>query len=231
MTLLETLSKYGPMSKQTLFMGEAHDGGSIVLKLRDQSTGALLVAGDARSGKTSLLHTLADVANITHSNNELTFAVHTAHPEEWQDTENYPGNLGVLKDGTPGASEYIQILYDWARKSIGSPSTLLFMIDNLENLIETLDGHRRDNLHWLLRQGPARNIRPIVTINTASISRFDNWMDIFPTKIFGPMFDPNITKFIGADLDVLATLSRGSEFTLNQRGQWLNFSLPAHDED
>ena len=103
--------------------------------------------------------------------------------------------------------------------------TSLAGLDNLETVsgmnIETVQ-----NLRWLLFRGPARRVWPIITLNSNRIQNMEVWLDLFRTRIFGHMRNPNHINKLGVKYADPASLTRGSEFTMSEGSEWLRFSIP-----
>ena len=57
--LNEVLAEFGPMPPEALFLGVASDGLPVLLNLHDPIPGPSLITGDAGTGKTGLLQTIA----------------------------------------------------------------------------------------------------------------------------------------------------------------------------
>src|SRR6185436_5520768 len=94
--LAEVLGEFGPMPPEALFLGVAGDGLPVLLNMYDPVPGPILIAGDAGTGKTRLLQTIAAAAEIMHQPEQLQFGVLTSHPDEWSALEAIPNNVGVF---------------------------------------------------------------------------------------------------------------------------------------
>jgi len=80
-SLSTVLAEMGPLPHQSLFLGVASDGLPVLLNLHDPQPGPMLVAGDAGSGKTAFLQTLAHSVEQTHQSNDVQFGVITNYPD------------------------------------------------------------------------------------------------------------------------------------------------------
>src|SRR5512139_2827767 len=60
------LADIGPLPPEALFLGIASDGLPVLLNLHNPHPGPMLVAGDAGSGKTTFLRTIAHSVAQTH---------------------------------------------------------------------------------------------------------------------------------------------------------------------
>src|SRR5690242_6059651 len=70
-TLNEVLTEFGSMPVEALFLGVASDGLPVLLNLFDSTPGPLLISGDAGTGKTALLQSIAVAAGRTLQPEEL----------------------------------------------------------------------------------------------------------------------------------------------------------------
>src|SRR5262245_14736913 len=85
--LSEVIAEFSPMPQEAMFLGVASDGLPVLLNLHDPIPGPILVSGDAGTGKTGLLQTIALAAARMHTPQDLQFGVLTNHPEEWSGFE------------------------------------------------------------------------------------------------------------------------------------------------
>src|SRR5215207_7534496 len=80
-TLKDVLAEIGPLPLEALFLGVATDNLPVMLNLYDPHPGPMLVAGDAGSGKTAFLRTIAQSVVKTHNANDVQFGVITNYPD------------------------------------------------------------------------------------------------------------------------------------------------------
>ena len=64
--LSDVLAEIGPLPPEALFLGVASDHLPVLLNLYDPHPGPMLIAGDAGSGKTAFLQTIAHSVIQTH---------------------------------------------------------------------------------------------------------------------------------------------------------------------
>jgi hypothetical protein len=205
-----------------LQLGLAEDGLPLTIDLYDASPGPLLVAGDARTGKTRLLQTLAR-ATGQGDPGDIQFAVLTPFPEEWQALDALPGNLGVWPTYHASAREFLDRMLSWSKALPESRQIVVLFIDALE-LLDLQDVHLRDGLYWLLRNGPGRQIWPVVAANPGRLPRLQLWLDFFSTRILSPVRQPQVAeRLLDAPPSVLAGLTPGRQFVLSLPDSWLRF--------
>ena len=231
-TLTDVLSDLGPLPREALFLGIAEDGLPVLLDVNDPSPGPLLVVGDSRAGKTALLQTIARASAKIHTSEEVQFGVITSQPDAWHNEINLPNNAGIYPVHDNTASDFILSLTAWAHSNRGTRQAVLLLIDDLDRTITQLEFEARQNLRWLLLRGPNRRVWPITTLNAAHHGKALEWLDAFRTRIFGRIRHianaRELTKVHNIDLqDLLA----GTQFTLREGSNWLNFWIPAMDAE
>src|SRR5262245_40757214 len=94
--LSDVLAEIGSLPTEALFLGVATDGLPVLLNLHDSHPGPILIAGDAGSGKTAFLQTIAHSVTQTHGANDIQFGVITNYPDEWESMEATPHRVGVF---------------------------------------------------------------------------------------------------------------------------------------
>src|SRR5215207_4204721 len=82
------LAELGPLPREALFLGVASDGLPVLLNLHDSHPGPMLIIGDAGSGKTAFVQSVARSVIQTHNQDDVQFGVITKQPDEWESLEN-----------------------------------------------------------------------------------------------------------------------------------------------
>jgi len=224
--LAEVLGEYGPMPPEALFLGVAEDGLPVLLNMYDPVPGPILIAGDAGTGKTRLLQTIAAAAEMMHQPEQLQFGVLTSHPDEWSALEAIPNNVGVFPLYHQSAEDFILSLASWAHGNKSSKQSVLLLLDDLE-AVSKLDFDACQNLRWLLLRGPARRVWPIITINPNRMENTAPWLEAFHTRIFSPIQNMHLTRQLDAENADLDSLNIGAQFALREGDHWLRFWLPS----
>ena len=227
-TLSRVLANFGPMPSEALFLGIASDELPVLLNLHDSIPGPLLTIGDPGSGKTALLQIIARAAKKMHQARTLQFGVVTNHPDEWSDFDDVPNNIGTFPAHHRSSEDFILSLASWAHGNKSSKQSVLLLLDDLET-VSSMDIETVQNLRWLLFRGPARRVWPIITLNSNLIRNMEAWLELFRTRIFGHMQNPNHINKLGIKYADPASLIRGSEFTMSEGNEWLRFSIPELD--
>ena len=218
-----------PLPREAAFLGLAEDGLPVLLNLYDPIPGPILISGDQASGKTTLLQTIARATEILHSPSEVQYSVITQYPKEWNGFHGDPNNAGIYATQNPTVQDLLHSLVTWAHNNKGGQQSVLLLIDDLEALTK-LDQQTEQNLRWLLLRGPSRCVWPIVTINSSRAQSIKPWLEFFRTRLFGCTRDSNDSHLLTNDSNkVLTNLIAGSEFTMKEGTNWLNFWVPTID--
>jgi len=226
--LSEVLTEFGPMPQEALFLGVASDGLPVLLNLHDPVPGPILISGDAGTGKTGLLQTIASAAAKLHQPEDLQFGVLTSHPDEWNGLEEIPNNVGVFPLYHRSADDFILSLASWAHGNKTSQQSVLLLLDDLE-AATNLDFDTKQNLRWLFLRGPARRVWPITTLNPGRMESILPWLDAFHTRIFGSMENASHVRTLAAENAELDSLNTGTQFALREGDHWLRFWRPNFD--
>ena len=226
--LSEVLTEFGPMPHEALFLGVASDGLPVLLNLHDPIPGPLLIGGDAGTGKTGLLQTIASAVAKMHRPEDLQFGVLTNHPDEWNGLEHIPNNVGIFPLYHRSAEDFILSLASWAHGNRTSQQSVLLLLDDLE-AATNLDFDAKQNLRWLFLRGPARRVWPITTVNPNRVENILPWLDAFHTRIYGCIQDSNNARNLNAENAGLESLTSGTQFALREGDHWLKFWIPSFD--
>jgi hypothetical protein len=222
------LTEFGTMPGEALFLGVASDELPVLLNLHDPFPGPILVCGDAGTGKTAFLQTVASATGKMHQPEDLQFGVLTSHPDEWSALENIPNNVGVFPLYHRSAEDFILSLASWAHGNKSSQQSVLLLVDDLE-AATNLDFDAKQNLRWLFLRGPARRVWPINTLNPNRMENIMPWLDAFRTRIFGPIKNQNYIRSLDAETANLNALNPGTQFVLREGENWLKFWIPGLD--
>ena len=130
--LSDVLAEIGPLPREALFLGLASDRLPILLNLHDPHPGPMLVAGDAGSGKTAFLQTIAHSIAQTHQEKDVQFGVITNYPDEWENMEATPHRTGVFAVGHTDTHDFLHSLVSWAHANKNTQQSVLLLVDDLE---------------------------------------------------------------------------------------------------
>jgi hypothetical protein len=225
--LRDVLAGLGSLPPEALFLGIASDGLPVLLNLHDPHPGPMLIAGDAGSGKTAFLQTIAHSVAQTHSERTTQFGIITNYPDEWESVSAFPHHAGTFAVGQAGTQEFIHSLTEWAHSNKDSHQCMLLLVDDLES-VASLDPQAVQDFRWLLLRGPARRVWPIVTLNASRYGQVILWLQSFRTRVFGQITNLRVAEALGGDkASVLSQLEPGTLFALREKENWLRFWLPS----
>lgn len=225
--LSEVLAEIGPLPLEALFLGVASDNLPVLLNLYDPHPGPMLVAGDAGSGKTAFLQTIAQSVIQTHSPNDVQFGVITNYPDEWEGMEGTTHRVGIFPVGGKSTQAFMQSLTSWAHSNKNTHQCVLLMVDDLES-VASLSLESVQNFRWLLLRGPARRVWPIVTLNAPRYGQVISWLQNFRTRVFGRVANGRVAEALGGDnASGLSQLEARIQFSMREKDNWLRFWLPS----
>jgi hypothetical protein len=225
--LSDVLSKLGPLPLEALFLGIASDNLPVLLNLYYPHPGPLLIAGDAGSGKTAFLQTVAQSVALTHNSNDVQFGVITNYPDEWERIEATPHRVGIFSVGNKDTQELMQSLSSWAHSNRNTHQCILLLVDDLES-VASLDLETVQNFRWLLLRGPARRVWPMVTLNAPRYGQVISWLQNFRTRVFGRVVNAGVAEALGGDkTSALSQLEARVQFSMREKDNWLRFWLPS----
>jgi len=225
--LSDVLAEIGRLPSKALFLGVASDNLPVLLNLHDPHPGPMLVAGDAGSGKTAFLQTLAQSITLTHRSNEVQFGVITNYPDEWESIEPTPHRVGVFPVGAASTQEFVHSLASWAHANKNTQQCVVLLVDDLES-VASLDPETVQHFRWLLLRGPARRVWPIVTLSAPRYGQVLSWLQNFRTRVFGRVAHVRVAEALGGDrASALSQLEARIQFSLREREDWLRFWLPS----
>jgi hypothetical protein len=236
--LSDVLTGMGPLPSEALFLGVATDNLPVLLNLYDPHPGPMLVAGDAGSGKTAFLQTIAHSVTQTHRSDDVQFGVVTNYPDEWENIEATSHRVGVFPVGHKGTQEFMQSLASWAHSNKNTRQCVLLLVDDLES-VASLDLETVQNFRWLLLRGPARRVWPIVTLNAARYGQVISWLQNFRTRVFGRVANGRVAEALSGDkASPLSQLEARIQFSMREKDprstppgggvdNWLRFWLPS----
>jgi hypothetical protein len=224
-TLSRALAEIGPLPREGLFLGIASDGLPVLLNLHDPLPGPMLVIGDEGAGKTAFLKAIAESIQLTHSSDDVQFALITNRPEEWSTfklTDHVAGMFDVEHDG---AEQLINSLAAWAHTNKDTHQSVILLVDDLE-AIAKWEIAGLQHFRWLLLRGTTRRVWPVVTLNAGRYGQVIAWLDLFRTRVFGHVGNARIAEALGADHQSgLERLEVGRQFSLRENGSWLQFQI------
>jgi hypothetical protein len=226
-SLSDVLAKFGPLPAEALFLGVATDGLPVLLNLYDPHPGPLLLAGDAGSGKTAFLQTIAHSVAQTHDAKDVRFGIVTNYPDEWESVQGLPHQAGVFTVGQQNTQEFMHSLATWAHSNKNTHHCVLLLVDDLES-VASMDLESVQNFRWLLLRGPSRRVWPLVTLNAPRYGQVISWLQSFRTRVFSRIANSRVAEALTGDkASGLDQLEAQIQFSLREKENWLRFWLPS----
>ena len=224
------LDKIGPLPAGSVVLGLGKDNYPLLLNLYDPKPGAVLIIGDPGCGKTRLLISLLQSANLLNFGKislDL-IASKTYSPDVFElpshRFESYYPHQSDIKDR-------ILSLALIARQRLNGrlmgPSVLL-AIDDLFLLQSYLDKTTLKELEWLIQNGASVRIWTFATASTIAFENIRNYtaqISEFKTIIFGSISNPALVNSLTGNhfIKINDVLPEG-EFYVPYRKSWLGFS-------
>lgn len=229
--LIKIVESCKPLPEEALFLGYGYDQKPMLLNLYYDEPKFVLVTGDARSGKTDFLKTAAFASAETHSKDRLEFGVLTHNPDEWGDAKKLPNCAGVFSSrGTP-SEDFIFGVASWAHSNKARKQHVLLIIDGLETYNQ-MNPDAQNYFRWILSCGSSRNIRPIISLNSAMLDEMDYLLSsITHAKMIGCIKDRSILDSLSREFSAPALRDFKNsdglfDFAHFTNGKWVFFWTP-----
>jgi hypothetical protein len=207
----------------------ANDGLPVLLNLFDPIPGSILITGDEKAGKTTLLKFLAAVTLRMFDPQDVQFGVLTSSPAEWDGFDHFEHCAAILPIFETSAMDFVLSLNAWAHRNKSRQSVIL-LIDGLDKVASWSDTAIQ-NLRWLTMRGPSRRVWPIASMNAGLLSPAEKLTSEFRTFIFGATKDKRIpNQFAQSPSAELGELIPGNQFAMKEGNDWLNFWIPRLEE-
>ena len=220
-SLSKALADFSSLPSDVLFLGLANDGLPVVLDLHDPTPGPLLICGDPKSGKTSLLQMSARAVENLSETGDVQFGVITTKPAEWEEFVDSKHCIGIYPMHSAEAVEFLISLSKWTHSNRGETGFVLLLVDDLLSAARMTDGQQ--DLRWLLARGPSRHVWSMVTMDPSDSLKIFPWLDFFRSRIFGHMENPLEARALSGESNPNMDALRPSEFCIREGETWLKF--------
>jgi hypothetical protein len=235
--LEEILARLDTPPAQTAVVGVCEDGLPVLVDLSDPAPGSILVVSDDEVLRRRLLRTLLHSAALLNSPRNVQFILLTTRPQEWHQwmdgqeitrqclgIEALPGSRDEPEEmGSP--DRWLLKAAGWAdqRRSGGlnGPAVLL-LVDDLEAAAR-LEYDARVNFDWLVKEGPAVRIWPVVCLRASAAKEMTRWVRLFKTRLLGPAEDGGTLGQLSGNPDLSLD---AAQFAVRVQETWLKFRIP-----
>ena len=154
-SLETTLSRHGPFPAFSAILGTGIDGMPLLLDFADPTPGALLISGQASSGR-RLLRAILASAILINRPQQVEVRIIASEARRYDDFFRADHVRQILSSDDPAVSEAVvsrlPAMGLHAHSSRYAPATLL-LVDDLAALADNLDKQAFASLCWLARHG------------------------------------------------------------------------------
>jgi hypothetical protein len=222
----------GPLPPYSIVIGQCEDDAPLFLNLTDARAGSLLIIGDHQSGKTRLVETILNTGRLLNPPRRVRYALVVQDLTEYQELLGRPHCYKAFPLDSDETLELIVELVETVeqRRMQHSPgSAILFVVDDLAKLLETLDEDVLEQLRWLIQNGPEARVWTVATLNASDAERVDaNLIGDFGIRLLGQIEADEVVAYLsGSEEASTAELEAGQQFTALLGDDWVKFSIPA----
>jgi hypothetical protein len=227
-TLEALIEQCGTFPPYSLVLGACDDGLPFVLDLTLAAPGALLICGDADSGKERLLKGLLASAVRLNPSDKVNLSIVAQDPEEYfelADAEHCQEIFATDEESTGELiKELAEIVEERKRSRPGDPAYIL-ALDNLAACLEFQDEETYTRLYWLIRHGPRSRVWTIATLPTDRAAEIDpRFLSAFRTRLVGAIADDEMAGYLAGEEGMSTRDLEGSgQFLVPYGGEWLRF--------
>lgn len=222
-SLKSFLNEIEPLPHHSVVIGACDDGLPVLMDLSNPRAGSILIIADPCSGKTGLLTSILSSACTTNPARSLRVTCLSSKPAQLDGIARLP-HAYQLRSPEDTLTEYIRIVEERTASSKSGPAILL-AIDDLPDLISRLDRVQLEQLIWLIRQGPAVQVRVIATAESEKLSFLgEQVIDTFGAWLVGKMDSPQDgTNLALIPKETSRNLKPGSQFCVYFENDWVPF--------
>jgi energy-coupling factor transporter ATP-binding protein EcfA2 len=229
--LPDMVEEMGVLPPASMIIGACDDRSHLFLELTEPQPGAILILGEAGSGKSRLLQAMIGSLAAVNSPRHVRYALICDIEPDVQELIEKPhcyrhywpnalkaGDLVLeLADLIEKRQEYKQ---DW--------SAVVLAIDDLSSFVNYLDDETIEQLAWLIANGPEVRIWTIATLPVADLRKLDkDLIKAFGTRLVGKINEPEMAEEISGSANARPqTLQMGNQFGVVFGEEWIPFWVP-----
>ena len=213
----------------TVLLGICDDGLALTLDLTNPAPGAILVAGDRQAGKTRLLKSILASAAAINDPTQVSFQIITPNIHEFTDLAEFEHCRGLSASRDPQAARLIEALYNESEQRRQNPGgqVIILVIEELQSLVQSLDGNMLPKLLRLIKHGPRLGIWTFASLPSWEVEQTEpNLLEAFRTHLLGYLSDAVMAAYLARDDACPAEqLKKGYQFCASVAGEWLSFGI------
>jgi len=232
-TLTDLLNRFVYLPLLTSLLGVVESGLPIFIDLEDSQSASFLVIGDSHTGKADLIRSMCESAMVLSTKDVLEFIMVTDYPEKYQsmrltavqrknrfDLLSYDESvlenklskmIHLVKDRQLSGEKYPQIWFVW---------------DDLLQF-EHMPVQIFQKYAWLLVHGPQTGVISLAVLDTTQADQVPEWINLFQTRIVGPIIaNPIFNRIILSGDRLSRSLIPGRQFVVNIEKHWVKFWSP-----
>lgn len=228
-TLQELIDGDQAVHTHCIYLGLCEDGLPLTVNLDNPAPGAILIAGDPKSGKTRLLRSILFSAAYINSAADLLFFICTDKPEEYEDIAELENCQEVLRFNDHQLDGLINELSAEVERRRTKPQNpmVILVLDNLDEFIKTTEKPVIDQFFHLIKHGPRYGIWSLASLSSTTYKQVNPLLlDAFRTHLIGYIANPDSASFLSRDtLCPSLELTSGDEFCASVSDSWLRFRV------
>ena len=227
-TIKDLISQVPSLAAQTAILGCTVENVPVLFDLNDPKPGSILIVADRFSGKTSLLKTITHSLRMTNRPYDVEFHIISDRPEQWKtERSTHPVYFKTVKSNHErAAADTIMAVCDLveSRQNGHQPRPIVILIMDGINTLPFTDFNVQMNFEWLLQEGPAVQVWPIISAESESAAQNQHLINLFHTRLAGFMHDSKSARELSLipQLD-FSTFKRGRQFAVRIGRSWLQF--------
>jgi hypothetical protein len=229
--LPDLVEEMGPLPPASMIIGACDDHSHLFLELTEPRPGAILILGEAGSGKSRLLHGMIASLAAVNSPRHVRYALICDLEPDVQTLTEYPHCYRHYWPNALKAGDLVVELADLVEKRQGIKQdwgAVVLAIDDLASFMGYLDDETIEQLTWLIANGPEVRIWTIATLNVSELAKLDKTLVAsFGTRLIGKINEPEMAEEISGGANARPqNLQAGNQFGVVFGEDWIPFWVP-----
>lgn len=233
--LQSLIADIGPLPPYSIIIGGCDDRSHLFMDLTDPAPGSVLIVGDDRSGRSSLLTSILHSSVVLNSPRRVRYAMITPDLAGLEFLTDQPH---CYKADVTDTEEAVSLVYelaeiaDYRRNNQQTGSAIILAIDDLACLLSAMDDEMVDQLRWLINVGPQVQIWTIATLDAQATADIDpDFLNQFGTRLIGSVATAEVVNILyGMEDQKPPEVIPGAQFSVLFNENWVKFWIPAVQE-